>query len=70
MIENINLHFEILPSGRIKFNWQPNDVRLLFYNNKNKPNCVRKPRKASTIRAVGEAFIRIAEKAKELEQYQ
>lgn len=60
---DIQLHFRITPSGRIKFNWKPNDVRLEFYE-------TRKGRRASTIEAVGKAFIQIAKKAKELEQYQ
>lgn len=67
---DVNLHFEITPGGRVKFSWKENDVKLLFYTDKNRTDCQRKPRKASTIEAVGRAFIKIAEKAKELEQYQ
>lgn len=58
------LHFEITPSGRVKFNWEFNDTRLEFYNGKN-----GRSRKVSTIEEVGQAFIEIAKKAREIGQF-
>lgn len=61
MMNNLILHFEITPGGRIKFHHKIGDTRLRFYKGK--------ARKVSTIRKVGECFLAIAKKAEQLNKY-
>lgn len=48
----ITLHFEIKPNGRTTIHWKKGDTFLVFKN-----------RKPTTYRAIGEAFIKLADKA-------